>query len=235
MIEDLLKEYYKTRVIELRNKIIEYYMPFCKNISLKFLPFVSTEYKEDLLSNSYIGLINAVERYNPNKSKFEYYAYFRIRGAILDGIKYSGRHNQKYFKYKTLYNRYEKQFENVFNRIPDSKEELLNFIKKSDTFKKNLNDWTNFQICKTDIGDFKNEIGSKYCLEDDVINKILISKIENYISKMKEEYRVFIQLYYYEQLTLKDIAFIFNKTESRYSQIHRRVIRELQQAFKNKI
>ena len=91
-IEDVMKlwlEYQQTRKVETREKLIERYLPLVKlvasRIAISLPQYVD---KDDLISNGFFGLLDAIEKYDPMRAiKFETYAVVRIRGSMLDAIR----------------------------------------------------------------------------------------------------------------------------------------------------
>ncbi|MDE2438828.1 MAG: sigma-70 family RNA polymerase sigma factor [Patescibacteria group bacterium] len=91
-IKELWEEYFKTRAIEQRNKLVEYYYPYVIRTATRFynkLPIHKGQCELDTFVNDGIfGLIYAIEHYDPQKeTKFETFSLLRIRGAILDGVR----------------------------------------------------------------------------------------------------------------------------------------------------
>jgi RNA polymerase sigma factor for flagellar operon FliA len=85
MIDKLWKEYEKTRKRELRNEIAQYYLPMVKSALRCWAD--SSEW-EDLVSEGFVALVGAVERFDPTKNiKFETYAHYRIKGAVADYLR----------------------------------------------------------------------------------------------------------------------------------------------------
>ena len=89
-MKNLWKDYQKTKSIKDRNKIVEQFLPLVKKIDADVyqrLPEKSVDF-EDLCSYGSIGLIEAVERYNPSINvKFQTYAMSRVRGSMLDYLR----------------------------------------------------------------------------------------------------------------------------------------------------
>ncbi len=88
-IAELWKRYFADRDISLRNEIAEHYLPWVNilaaSLHQKRFPMVPVE---ELSSDGYIGLLGAIEGYNPNRgAKFETFAGFRVIGAMTDGMR----------------------------------------------------------------------------------------------------------------------------------------------------
>ena len=88
-INRLWQEYQQHRRTETRERIVEYYLSLVKLVAGRIaIGLPSYVDKEDLISNGFFGLLDAIERFDPGRGiKFETYAVARIRGAILDSLR----------------------------------------------------------------------------------------------------------------------------------------------------
>jgi RNA polymerase sigma factor for flagellar operon FliA len=82
-------EYQQSKKVETREKLIERYLSLVKlvasRIAISLPQYVD---KDDLISNGFFGLLDAIEKYDPMRGiKFETYAVVRIRGSMLDAIR----------------------------------------------------------------------------------------------------------------------------------------------------
>lgn len=193
--------------------------------------------KEDLVSAGITGLIEAYRRYDPSKKvKFRTYAEKRIRGAIIDEIRkldiiprsVRERANKVEETVKELYRKKGEmpQEEEIALALGLSIEE---YFKLLDNLKgiqfvdleifKNLNEF--------DEDPLENLISSEEDLENNIIFKDLIDKLEKALEKLHEKERLVLALYYYEGLTMKEVAKVLGYTEGRISQIHTQAILKL--------
>jgi len=88
-VTPLWRRFRQSRSIELRNQLAEYYLPLVKVVAGRVaIGLPSHVDKDDLLSSGVFGLLDAIERFDPDrKNKFETYAGVRVRGAILDYLR----------------------------------------------------------------------------------------------------------------------------------------------------
>jgi RNA polymerase sigma factor FliA len=88
-IEGLWAEFKKSGSQDLRNQLIVYYAPFVKYVAGRVLGGLPRHFdEEDLVSYGIIGLIDAIERFEPERDlRFETYAIPRIKGAIIDELR----------------------------------------------------------------------------------------------------------------------------------------------------
>ena len=191
---------------------------------------------EDILSYGIEGLIDAVEKYSPNKgAKFETYALMRIRGSIIDKIRSNDwlprTVRKKIKEVKDTYNLLKEEL----GRVPTSGEvgeklgitkEKVDEILATDTGidslydKKNLGD-ESVEIIDT-IEDEKSE------RPEDVIEKKDAKKeLESALKRLPERERMLLVFYYHENMTLKEIGEAINVSESRVCQLHAQAIMKL--------
>ncbi|HHW56572.1 MAG TPA: FliA/WhiG family RNA polymerase sigma factor [Clostridia bacterium] len=235
--EDVWKAYNLQKDPNLRNEIIIKYMPLVKHIVKKLIisDIIQSEY-EDLINQGVIGLIDAIEKYQPTKGvKFETYATLRIRGEIIDYLR------KKDWMPRSLKKKYKKIEETVetlqqkYNREPTVEEiteacglngtdvlKTLSYMNVS-----NINSLeevieNNFKVHAISDIEFKNP-------EEELLYKELKRKLANAIDRLPEKERLIITLYYYEDLNYKDISKILNLTESRISQIHTKAIKRIRE------
>lgn len=192
---------------------------------------------EDLVSYGIFGLIDAIDKYDPAKGvKFETYASLRIRGSIIDNIRKldwvprSLRHKNK--KVDSVFAELEAELgrepsdSELAERLDIPIEELHDTITKANAASViSLDDYVeqnneaSGNIVNTDISsspDLSYErLEAKQMLVDG-------------INKLSEKERKVISLYYFEELTLKEISAILGVSESRISQIHSKAVLKLQ-------
>lgn len=87
--ENLFQEYVRTKDPELESKIVEKYLPFVRMFAYNYAVKAGKLGDSDnIYSDATLGLLNAVRNYDPQEgAKFETYATYKIRGAILDGVR----------------------------------------------------------------------------------------------------------------------------------------------------
>jgi RNA polymerase sigma factor for flagellar operon FliA len=195
---------------------------------------------DDLVSYGILGLIDAIDKFNPKQgSKFKTYATVRIRGAIFDELRLLDwvprSIRQKSKELEEVYTRLEHQLgraatdEEVASALGITVEELEKLIVQvSGLSLSSLDDmWR--------IGDDSDEVSMMDTIEsppsknpDALIEKEEIKKtLVEAINRLPEKEREVIALYYYEELTLKEIGEVLGVTESRVSQLHTKAILRL--------
>ena len=191
---------------------------------------------EDIAGYGVEGLINAIERYSPQKNtRFETYALIRIRGAILDRIRaqdFLPRSVRK--KIKDIKNAQE-HLKQELGRMPTTTE-VANFLEMDPDKVNQLmaEDTTMTSIYeKKGTSDDSMEIidtiqdTNKLNPQEQMEEKNVKQQLEKALQRLPERERVIMVLYYQENMTLKEIGNALNMSESRVCQLHAQSIMKL--------
>ena len=234
---NLWDQYIVNQTPELREKIIIEYSNLVKIVAGRLSMYLgyNVEY-DDLVGYGIFGLIDAIDKYDYQKGvKFETYASLRIRGAILDQIRKMDwiprTLRQKQKKLDGAYQAIEIREgrtatnEEVAKELEISMEELENW--QNQTKLTGLVSLDEYLEQGTDVK-ADSMLASDYAqpeatLEKEEVKKILLETLKNLTEK---EQKVII-LYYYEDLTLKEISSILSVSESRISQLHTRALQKM--------
>jgi RNA polymerase sigma factor for flagellar operon FliA len=241
-MKKLWNEYKKTRSIDDRNRIVEQFLPLVKKIAsdvYQRLPNKSVEF-EDLCSYGSIGLIEAVERYNPAINvKFQTYAMSRIRGSMLDHLRNIDWIPRSLRKKIKDYEKAVLEIKNEEGKEPTDEEIAKKLNLGIDDAKKIKNEVNRTQILSLEEYLFRNEKSRDEFAnmrdtdsEDpsSVISKMeLVEALKESIKKLKKREQLLLQLYYYEELNFKEIGAVLNISESRVSQIHSHILIKLKE------
>lgn len=231
-IDNLWIEYAETKNREIKRKLIENYIELVKIVAGRMYNFYGSKVEyDDLLGYGVLGLIDSIDKFDISKNiKFETYAQIRIRGEIIDNIRkldWIPRSLRK--KSKDVQDAIW-VLENKLGESPSNKElskylgislkELESILSDISTF--NVSSLEDTLLAK---GDYNLEVNQTNGLPEQIyeekeIKKLLAASINN----LKENEKKVISLYYYEELTYKEIGYIMNLSESRISQIHSKAI-----------
>jgi RNA polymerase sigma factor for flagellar operon FliA len=230
--DELWKRYTQTKNIAIKQMLIEEYIGLVKVVAGRMYNFYGSKIEyDDLVGFGVMGLIDSIERFDMNKNiKFETYAQIRIKGTIIDNIRKldwiprSLRKKSKEIQYGMS------KLENELGRTP-SNEELSQHLNMSlKELEETLADISNFNM--TSLEDLLVNKG-EYNIDDDkeknipeqIFEKKEIKEIlSRIVDKLPEKENMVISLYYYEELTYKEIGYIMELSESRISQIHSKAI-----------
>ena len=233
--QKLWTEYGKNKSPQLREKIIVEYAPLVKVVAGRLSMYLgyNVEY-DDLVGYGVFGLIDAIDKFDPAKAvKFETYASLRIRGAILDQIRKldwiprTVRQRQKQIDAAM------RDLENELGR-PANENEIAERIGISED---ELTEWQT--QCKASNvvslneyletgADISNESGgaSRHfdSPENAFLKEELKKKLVDALEILTEKEKSVVVLYYYEELTLKEISNVLEVSESRVSQLHTKAL-----------
>ncbi len=221
------------------------YIPYVKYIASRLVsgkpPGVESE---DLVSFGILGLIDAIEKFDPSKGlKFETYATLRIRGAIIDELRKISWIPKSAFSKLSLLNQARGELEGDLCREP-SDEELAKQMNMSVSEVHQIQNYLNYvSVISLDEVFFKSddeELQFKNIVEDVTSpqpDKILEDEeklviLNNALQMLPDKDKIILNLYYYEKLTLKEIGKILEVSESRVSQLHSRAIIRLRENLK---
>jgi RNA polymerase sigma factor for flagellar operon FliA len=236
--EDLWGNYKSTGDLEARNTLIERYAPLVKYVAGRMAVNMPPQVEfDDLVSYGIFGLIDAIEKYEIARGfKFKTYATTRIRGGIIDELRaldwIPRSVRQKSRQLQQVY----AELENKLGRGATDEEVAQELGISLADFDQLLNDVSGTAVISLDdvwhVGSDDDEIqvgdtiaGSEkdhpnYKIERDEVKNTLIDAIKLLPPREKEV----IALYYYEELTLKEIGLVLGVTESRVSQLHSKAI-----------
>ncbi len=221
--EKLWKSYQKDPSPELREQIILEYAPLVKVVAGRLSMYLgyNVEY-DDLVGYGIFGLIDAIDKYDAGKDvKFETYASLRIRGSILDQIRKMDW-IPRTVRQKQMRTGKNASDEEIAVEIGISEDELAVWqsqLKVTNIV--SLNEYV--EQGSEPVMDARNNshfIQPEEQIQEDELKKVLKDTLE----LLTEKERKVIELYYYEELTLKEISKVLGVTESRISQLHTKAL-----------
>jgi RNA polymerase sigma factor for flagellar operon FliA len=235
-----LETYRKTGDMKLREKILLSYLPLAKQIAGRLVISLPKSVElEELVNAGLMGLVKAIDRFDPSVGvKFETYAIPRIKGAIFDvlremdwaprSVRAKARHVEEAIQKLTA----------KLHRSPNDDELAKEMGLDIPEFYRVLDDTSIVSLFSLDdqlissSGDEINlfemveageEAGPLFGVEKEELKRATVNAIKN----LPEQERLVIALYYYEELTLKEIGAVLEISESRVSQIHTKAILSL--------
>lgn len=234
-IEGLWERYSKERTLELKNKLVLHYIDRVKSIVLRMIPnYKGYSNYDDMLSCGILGLMDAIEKFDTTRQvKFEYYATMRIKGEIIDYIrKQDWAPSSLRRKIKNISNAYS-ELENKLHREPND-EEVAEFLgMDEDDLKKTLEKSQMFNIIYFEemaqaAHPWENSVQDQSeTMEEKMETNETVRTLENIIDGLPEKEKLVVTLYYYEEMTLKEIAQVMSVSESRISQIHSKAVMKM--------
>ncbi|MBR1478101.1 MAG: FliA/WhiG family RNA polymerase sigma factor [Lachnospiraceae bacterium] len=235
----LLDEYARTKSQESREALILEYAQLVKIVAGRLSMYLgyNVEY-EDLVSYGIFGLIDAIDKFDSLKEvKFETYASLRIRGSILDQIRKMDwiprTIRQKQKKIETAIREIETDKgrsatdEEIAEKLGITDDEFVDWQSQMKiTGLVSLNE---YMESGSDIPqDYYGQTTARFDSPEEKVEKEELTKVLGEALKLltDKEQKV-IALYYFEELTLKEIANILEVSESRISQLHTRALQKM--------
>jgi RNA polymerase sigma factor for flagellar operon FliA len=229
-----------------RDALIMQYAPLVKNIveriAAKVPPHIAG--REDLMNVGVIGLISAIEKFDKERNvQFETYARYRIRGAVLDELRsrdwLSRSTRNKSAKLEEAFHHLQKEF----GRPPED-EEVAGFLGVTlEEYFDLLDDAKGVSILSSE--DLPPEYCERYgchegingTVQENPHSELLRSELRNIlktaVDDLPDKERLVLSLYYYEEMTMKEIGRAMSLTESRVCQLHSKAVLRLRGRLKD--
>lgn len=231
-----------------RQRLLEEYLPLVKSVAGRMaMGFPKSVELSDLVNTGVIGLIEALSNFDPNRGvKFETYAVPRIRGAILDELRSLDWVPRSTRAKSREIERAITKLENKLGRSPSNYELAKTLHLSSSELFAMLDDVSSTTMLSLDELIYKEEdnrqIPRVETLENlgvqNVLGDMEKEELRGYlvqaISLLSEQERLVVALYYYEELTLKEIGEVMQISESRVSQIHTKAVLKLKDMIREK-
>jgi RNA polymerase sigma factor for flagellar operon FliA len=221
-----------------RNRVVERYLPLVRKVlsrlSYRFPPLME---EGDMVAVGVMGLMDAVERYTPGALAFSQYAEIRIRGAILDELRRSDPFSRSQRRKSRIFQRAEQALRVRLGRHPQV-EELAEHMKLSvaevETLREELQPTVFVEVDALDggseervgvVGSFSSR--SRHDPQRRTQVEQAKQRVREGLEKLPERQRLILYLYYFEEMTLREIGERFALSESRICQIHQKACQTL--------
>jgi len=246
--EAIWEAYRKECAPEIREELLSQYLPLVKNVASRMaIGFPKSVEVGDLVNTGVIGLIEAFRNFDPERGvKFETYAVPRIRGAILDELRSldwvprSTRARAREIERALV------RLEGKLGRSPSDLELAGELNYELNDLYKALDDSNCTVLLSLDEMIYREDDNrqvprvetvqaeSKESVLNDLEKQELRAYLTIAISNLTEQEKLVIALYYYEELTLKEIGEVMSISESRVSQIHTKAVLKLRGMVREK-
>ena len=232
--DKLWNEYQKKPTQEIREQLILAYAQLVKLVAGRLSMYLGHNVEfDDLVSYGIFGLIDAIDKFDMDKNvKFETYASLRIRGAILDQIRKMDWIPRTVRQRQRKIDEAIKAVEMRTGKAATDEEIALELGISGDE----LTGWQS-QLQVTNVvslsefeeagqePNFENANRNRFAQPEEVVEEQeLKQKLIEALDALTEKERRVVELYYYEELTLKEISLVLEVSESRVSQLHTKAI-----------
>jgi RNA polymerase sigma factor for flagellar operon FliA len=237
----LWQEYRQTRDRALRDRLILTYAPLVKFVAGRLGATLPSHVDEqDLVSYGLLGLIGAIERFDPDREiKFETYAIARIKGAIIDELRSLDWVPRSVRTRAREIERAIAELERTPMRAPTDAEIAAKVGITGTELEDSLTEISRTSIAALDELWSPSGSGDQISLIDTIEDQSgpnpevsleqteLKEALGEAISRLPEREKLVVTLYYYEELTLREIGEVLGVTESRVSQLHTKAVLRL--------
>jgi RNA polymerase sigma factor FliA len=239
--QSLWLQYRRTGDQKIRDRLILTYAPLVKYVAGRLgsgLPAHVDD--DDLVSYGLLGLIGAIERFDPARDiKFETYAMARIRGSIIDELRSMDWVPRSVRSRARDIERAISELEGRLGRAPTDEEIAQKLGLSEDELNESLSEISRTSIAALDELWTVSSGGDQIALIDTIEDtqgpnpQSMLAETEmkeaigEAIASLPEREKLVVTLYYYEELTLREIGEVLGVTESRVSQLHTKAILRL--------
>ena len=239
--QSLWLEFRRTQDKGLRDRLILTYAPLVKYVAGRLGSGLPAHVDEsDLVSYGLLGLISAIERYDPERDiKFETYAMARIKGAIIDELRALDWVPRSVRSRAREIERAIAELESRLGRAPNDEEIATKIGISTEELEESLTDISRSSIAALDELWSGSGEGDQVSLLDTIEDTSgprpaealdeteLREALADAIARLPEREKLVVTLYYYEELTLREIGEVLGVTESRVSQLHTKAVLRL--------
>ncbi|OXM16009.1 FliA/WhiG family RNA polymerase sigma factor [Paenibacillus herberti] len=228
--------------LDAKKALIEQYLPLVDYVTNRMaIGLPKNVSKDDLSSNGVMGLIDAIDKFDYKRGlQFETYASWRIRGAIIDSLRQGDwvprSVREKAKRIEEAYQYLEQQY---LRTVSDS--EISSYLQVSEKeFTVMLQEIAVTTVCSLEDPIREEESETRMSLLVDEKAKNPDHKVHEFflkeslvkgIEKLTEKERIVVSLFYYEELSLSEIAEVMSLSPSRISQLHSKAILRLRGAL----
>jgi RNA polymerase sigma factor FliA len=240
--QSLWREYRRTQNQGLRDRLVLTYAPLVKYVAGRVGSGLPAHVDEsDLVQYGLLGLMAAIERYDPDRDvKFETYAMARIKGSIIDELRAMDWVPRSVRARAREIERAIAELEKKLMRAPTDEEIAAKVGLTEEELGESLTEISRSSIAALDeLWTVSSTGGDQIALIDTIEDTDapdpqsslsateMREAIGEAIARLPEREKLVVTLYYYEELTLREIGEVLGVTESRVSQLHTKAILRL--------
>src|ERR687893_421551 len=241
-LKDLWRKYKTSGSMRAREQLVLAFSPLVKYVAGRMSTGLPAHVEEaDLISYGLLGLISAIERFDPEREiKFETFAITRIKGSIIDELRSLDWVPRSVRTKAREIERMNAKLEHQLHRAPTDQEMASALEVSVDEFQESLVRISNSSVVALDeLWTVSDSSGDQVSLLDTIQDPGAVDpalemdttemkdRLADAIARLPEREKLVVALYYYENLTLREIGEVLGVTESRVSQLHTKAVLRL--------
>ncbi|HEX8742460.1 MAG TPA: RNA polymerase sigma factor WhiG [Thermoleophilaceae bacterium] len=247
-LKELWRKYKETGDQRAREQLVLAFSPLVKYVAGRMSTGLPAHVEEsDLISYGLLGLISAIERFDPSREiKFETFAMTRIKGSIIDELRSLDWVPRSVRAKAREIERANSKLEHRLHRAPTDQEVADELGLTMEEFQDALTRISNSSVIALDeLWTLSDSSGDQVSLLDTIQDPDAVDpaqamdvtetkdRLAESIARLPEREKLVIALYYYENLTLREIGEVLGVTESRVSQLHTKAVLRLKSALQS--
>jgi RNA polymerase sigma factor for flagellar operon FliA len=222
-----------------RSQLIRENMPLVELVVQRMIPQVpSFMTKEDMISAAMVGLIDAANKFDPTKGvKFKTFAEYRVRGAIFDEMRKLDWFSRSMRDKQNTLTQTMLRLERMLGRSPEEEEMAREMAMSLDDYRDLLAEVSHLGCVSLHETLDHSEEGRSFLdslediggpVPDEILERAEMTRVmAEILEELSNKERLVIALYYYEELTQKEIAEVLSVSEGRVSQLHSQALLKL--------
>jgi RNA polymerase sigma factor FliA len=241
-LKDLWRRYKDDGDHAARERLVLAYAPLVKYVAGRMSSGLPAHVEEaDLISYGLLGLISAIERFDPSREiRFETFAITRIKGSIIDELRSLDWVPRSVRAKAREIERANAKLEHQLHRAPNDREMAEALGVSIEEFQESLVKISNSSVVALDeLWTVSDASGDTVSLLDTIQDPAAVDpahemdltdmrdRLADAIARLPEREKLVVALYYYENLTLREIGEVLGVTESRVSQLHTKAVLRL--------
>src|ERR687884_1970245 len=245
-LKELWRRYKETGDSRAREQLVLAFSPLVKYVAGRMSTGLPAHVEEsDLISYGLLGLISAIERFDTTREiKFETFAMTRIKGSIIDELRSLDWVPRSVRAKAREIERANSKLEHQLHRAPTDQEVADEIGMTIEDFQDALTRISNSSVIALDeLWTLSDASGDQVSLLDTIQDPDAIDpahamdatdtkdRLADAIARLPEREKLVVALYYYENLTLREIGEVLGVTESRVSQLHTKAVLRLKSAL----
>ncbi|WP_409421717.1 FliA/WhiG family RNA polymerase sigma factor [Pseudaeromonas sp. ZJS20] len=181
--------------------------------------------RDDLEQIGLLGLLEALRRYGPPDEQFEYFAFKRIRGAILDELRRQDWRPRQLRQQANVFNQHSRALLNQLGRPPSEAELAASMAVPLATVREL--GYASQAEAMHSFDELLEKLGGDWGGECEAQRMELQLTLQQLLASLDKRQQLLLSLYYQHELNMKEIALVLNLTESRVCQLHKQCLAHL--------